>query len=296
MSDATLEREKAEIVKRFGPWTADNIDLGQGVWTIGADRNEVAEARVERTVELVRGFARRPLEGLRILDLACYEGGFPIAFARRGASVVALEAREQHAAKARFAARALGLDRLEIVEGDVRDVGRLVEGPFDVVLCLGILYHLDEPGPFELLASLGELCEHLIVVETQVSLKPKRRVEFDGRAYWGSDHPENPQYPAASIDNLQSFWLTRASLLNLLADCGFSAACEVLQPVIVELAPWQDHVTLLAARGEQAGTARWPERLRRVAAPSQGPRHWATERLLRLRGGGLPSMFKRPER
>ena len=87
--------------------------------------------------------AKRPISELRILHLACLEGQYAVEFARQGAQVVAIEGREANIEKARFSKRALGLDNLELIHGDVRDLSRERHGSFDIVLCLGILYHLD---------------------------------------------------------------------------------------------------------------------------------------------------------
>ena len=62
--------------------------------------------------------------------------------------MVAIEGREANAAKARVAAEVLGLERLEIRVEDVRELSAERHGTFDVVLCLGLLYHLDADDLF----------------------------------------------------------------------------------------------------------------------------------------------------
>ena len=85
------------------------------------------------------------MEGLRILDLGCGEGIYSIELARHKAQVVAMDGRETHLEKVRFIKRALSLDSLEVVQDDVRNLSLAKYGKFDVVLCLGILYHLKAP-------------------------------------------------------------------------------------------------------------------------------------------------------
>jgi 2-polyprenyl-3-methyl-5-hydroxy-6-metoxy-1,4-benzoquinol methylase len=60
-------------------------------------------------------------------------------------TVVALEGRQANLEKARFVKGILDLDHLELVLDDVRNLNKDRYGFFDVVLCLGILYHLDTP-------------------------------------------------------------------------------------------------------------------------------------------------------
>jgi hypothetical protein len=293
-SSADLERRRDELIREHGPWTNYNLHLGHGVYTIGPDGDAMAEQRVDRIVRAVRDASARPLSQLRVLDLACYEGAFGVALAQQGASVLGLEARPEHVAKARFAAEALGLERCEIEQADVRELSRDRHGEFDVVLCLGILYHLDAPDCFELAQRVADVCTGVAVVETQVGLTRPLTVTWRGREYHGKSYPEDISQPGASKDNPQSFWPTRPSLLNLMGDVGFTSVSELLTPVIPDLAAFRDHVTLLAWKGDgESPTERWPERLPPMAHPTQGARYRVLERIARVRGGGLRSAFPR---
>src|SRR5262249_18360193 len=140
MNMGDLEQRRQEIIERFGPWTTHSIHLGGGLYTIG---NGWVDSRLRQIVQTVADVTDRPLHNLRVLDLACLEGLFGIEFALHGAQVLAIEGREANLAKARFAKDTLDLSRLELVSGDVRQLDRGEHGTFDVVLCLGILYHLD---------------------------------------------------------------------------------------------------------------------------------------------------------
>jgi 2-polyprenyl-3-methyl-5-hydroxy-6-metoxy-1,4-benzoquinol methylase len=296
MTRELIERRRDEVVARFGPWTAFNVHLGEGVYTIAPGVAGMAEQRVGRIVRLVRDFAPRGLSGLRVLDLGAYEGGFAIALARQGAEVVAIEGREPHVEKGRFAAEALGLDNLKFLHEDVRRLGQLELGSFDVVLCLGVLYHLPGPDVIRLVRNLAARCSGFAIVETQIGLRAKTRIREAEREYRGFIHAEDITQPGASLDNRESFWPTRASLINLLADEGFTSVVECLAPAIPALDAYRDHVTLIAKPGEpesDPGSQRWPERLPVVAHPSQGLRYRVLERLRRKAGGGLLAVFKR---
>ena len=297
MTAEEKEQRRSRIIAEFGPWTNYNIDLGDGVFTMHEGREGMAEQRVSRIVRVVQDIAAKPISELRVLDLACYEGAFGVALAQQGASVVGLEARREHVVKAQFATEALALDQVEIIQADVRELDRATHGAFDVVLCLGILYHLDAPDCFEMMERIFDVCTDLAIVETQVGLSRSRREVYGNREYRGRTYPENTAQPGASKDNSQSFWPSRASLLNLLSDVGFTSVSEVLTPVIPDLAAFEDHVTLVAWKGlEQPDwSLRWPERVPRMAHPSQGPRYRARERVARLRGGGMAKVFPSPD-
>lgn len=288
-----VQRCRGQAIAEHGRWTAYNIDLGHGVFSIAEGQRTVAEERVDQIRQIVCDFASKSLGELRILDLGANEGGFAIDLARRQARVVAVEARLAHVAKIRVAKQTLGLDRLEARQGDIRELDVDELGRFDVALCLGVIYHLDVPDVFSFVTALAAMAP-LAIVETQVSLKPARSVSYAGETYWGRYYDEGSGTdPGASFGNARSFWFTEPSLLNLLASNGYTSVARVAMPVVSTLASYRDHVVLIAARGQPAGRPpqRWPERLPALAHPQQGTAWWLRERLQRARGRGLASVF-----
>ncbi len=85
------------------------------------------------------------LTGRRALDIGCNAGFYSFELARRGAAVLAVDHDEHYLRQARWAREQLGLeDRVELRRMTVYDLGR-VDEQFDVVLFLGVLYHLRHP-------------------------------------------------------------------------------------------------------------------------------------------------------
>jgi SAM-dependent methyltransferase len=257
-----LKRSKAALVERYGPWTAHNIQLRDDVYTMVADIEGGNELRLRRVVQLVSDISPKPLERLRVVDLACLEGLFAVEFARRGADVVAVEAREPNIEKARFAKAALTLDNLELVQDDVRNLSRERYGGFDVVLALGILYHLDAPAVFIFLERLAEVCDCLCVLDTHVTDSTAESFEHAGHRYRGSSYAEPDTSDAlaketlwASVDNPRSVVLTRHSLFNALAHAGFTTAFECKLPPILEEPDWG---TFVAVKGRPVPLATAP--------------------------------------
>lgn len=98
----------------------------------------------------------KDLSGRTVLDVGCNAGFYSLEMKRRGAKrVVGVDSDERYLAQARLAAEVSGLD-IELKQLDVYDVGRLGER-FDVVLFMGVFYHLRHP-----LLALDLLHEHVV--------------------------------------------------------------------------------------------------------------------------------------
>lgn len=305
MSVELIEEQKRKIVERYGPWSADNIHLEGDIYTItkGLTGNEV---KLRRILQSVSDITRKPLASLRVLDLGCLEGLYAVELARHGAQVVALEAREANIEKARFAKEVLALENLEIVQDDVRNLSQEKYGYFDVVLCLGILYHLDVPDVFSFLERIAEVCQDFVLIDTHVGV-PEKSYLYQGRNYWGSSFQEHdvkatPEMKSkrlwASLDNPESFWFTRPSLYNLLSHIGFTSVYECHIPP--EPDKPLDRLTLLAMRGQRQDILCSPllsaqpiEALGEKANHHQARQTEVPDSKLRVIGGLLPAPVKK---
>ena len=62
--------------------------------------------------------------------------------------------------KAIFAKNIHNLNKLEFYQDDVRNLSREKYGEFDIVICSGILYHLDSLDVFPFLEKVYEVCKN----------------------------------------------------------------------------------------------------------------------------------------
>ena len=254
MDVAAIDRARAEIVAKHGEWTDHNIELAPGVYTIDA---AVTNVKLRRIVQVVADLANRPLDQLRILDLACLEGQFAVEFARHGAKSVAIEGREANLAKAQLAKEALGLDNFTLHLDDVRNLSPEKYGKFDVVLCLGILYHLNAPDVFDFLERIGSVCTGFAVFDTYLGMQDLKTYPYKGQTYAGRvvrEHTDTESVDArledrwSSIENNDSVWVTKSSLINILLRSGFTSIHESLAPI--ELRKPIDRITYIAIKGQ----------------------------------------------
>jgi tRNA (mo5U34)-methyltransferase len=142
--------EIARCAAALGPWF-HNIDLG-GVETAPdhflGDYPAIKWQRFAHAIP-------EDLSGKTVLDIGCNGGFYALEMKRRGAArVVAIDHDEDYLRQASFAAEMLGRD-IEFAQLSVYDVGALGER-FDVVLFLGVLYHLRHP-----LLALDLIREHV---------------------------------------------------------------------------------------------------------------------------------------
>jgi SAM-dependent methyltransferase len=228
-----------------------------------------------RVVQSVCDIAHRPMAGLRILDLGCAHGEYSIEFASRGAQVLGIEGREAWLEQARRKKRETGLANVEFVQDDVRNLSKEKYGEFDIVLCLGVLYHLDAPDVFDFLNSVSEVCRDFAIIETHFARTPADSREWRGEQYWGASFVEHAPDTApadklkelgASLENERSFWLTQSSLCNILRHVGFTSVHDSRNPIAhlyigeqKELKIWGDRVTFAAIKGEPVSLFVHPE-------------------------------------
>jgi tRNA (mo5U34)-methyltransferase len=137
-------------IQELGPWF-HNLDL-RGVRTAPnhflGDYPAVKWRSFEHAIP-------RDLRGKTVLDIGCNGGFYSMEMKRRGADrVVAIDHDQEYLSQARFAAEVSGL-AIEFQRMSVYDVAQLGE-KFDLVLFLGVLYHLRHP-----LLALDLLHEHV---------------------------------------------------------------------------------------------------------------------------------------
>jgi hypothetical protein len=104
------------------------------------------------------------------IDLACNEGWFSHRALELGAGrVLGIDIREVNVRRAKLVAEQLGIPAgsVEYHQGDVYDLDPAELGQFDVVLLLGLIYHVEDPtGAIRVARSLAR---RLCVIETQLT-------------------------------------------------------------------------------------------------------------------------------
>jgi len=217
-------------------------DLGGGVRTVamGPELQSIHSWRAAIIEPVVRGALAAGGPRATLVDLACSEGWFAHRALKWGASrVVGVDIRPENIRRAELVRDHLQVDpqRLSFGVGDVYEAGDL--GVFDVVLCLGLIYHLENPiGALRVARALtGRLC----VVESQLvePHAPLRHTWGTSGEYleqeaawaaWYEPAEAQEERPIASHGGVVSLIPNRAAMLGGLSAAGFSRVEELPAP------------------------------------------------------------------
>jgi SAM-dependent methyltransferase len=113
------------------------------------------------------GAQQGSLKGKRVLDIACNSGFWSIQCALLGADVVGFDARTELVEQANLLKRIVGLSNIDFKLLDFWEMSpQSLGGTFDVVLNLGLLYHLS--SPVEALRRTKSMSRDCILLDTQL--------------------------------------------------------------------------------------------------------------------------------
>ena len=222
-------------------------DLGDGLRTavMGPELMSVHETRAS----IMEPFVRETLAAVgpeaTALDLACSEGWFAHRLLDWGAGrVLGVDIRPENIDRAVLVRDHLGIaaDRLRFEVADVFDVGPERLGTFDVVLCLGLIYHLE--NPVGALRIAGALTRGVCVVESQL-VEPheplchgwgttgKFMTQEAAWAAWPEPGEEQETNPIAAHGGVLSLIPNRAALIQAMHASGFEhVECPQVPPTL----------------------------------------------------------------
>jgi SAM-dependent methyltransferase len=183
------EQEIRERVSELAPFHhAVALPYGLSTYVPGPSPRDVDRTRVSNLVRhawpSLLEACGGSLDRLRVLDAACNCGGFSVEAAKSGAAhVVGFDVVDRYLEQAAFIKEVLGYKNIEFRKLAVEDVSPDTIGTFDVTLCFGILYHLQDP--VRSMQALAAVTERVMLVDTDV-LRLARRLPrlFSDRPLW----------------------------------------------------------------------------------------------------------------
>jgi SAM-dependent methyltransferase len=217
--------ELRERLAALGPWYVPfslggvntmeyTDDFGSAIF---ADDNAM---RMQFRTELIGGTIERlfsdELGDLSVLDIGCNSGWFSFDLAHRGACRVdGVDLRAHNVEQARFLSEYLGLAQTHF---DVADATTLDDDrQWDVVLNLGVLYHVTDPLSF--VRRTYELCTRFAVLDTICHEEP-----FSGFVLFDAKDPSHPHEGRESWE----FHPTYRGAIDALRYAGFREIVEIV--------------------------------------------------------------------
>lgn len=246
--------EIRQRIEALGPWF-HNIELG-GVRT-APDHflGDYPRIKWSKFADAIPA----DLAGRTVLDIGCNAGFYSIEMKRRGADrVLGIDFDEAYLAQARFAAEVAGTP-IEFRKVSVYDVGSLNEA-FDLVLFMGVLYHLRHP-----LLALDLIREHVskdlfIFQSMQRGSNAVSQLE-ENYHFWNLQLFDRAEFPRLHFiehryaDDPTNWWIPNAACVEaMLRSSGFEIICQPESEVyICRASPRPAHSSpVYPARGKPA--------------------------------------------
>ena len=160
------------------------------------------------------------LAGKRVLDLGCNAGYWSLEAIERGADfVLGIDGRPMHVDQANFVYEVKGIDRskYEFRMANIFDLNVADLGTFDIVLCLGLMYHVSKH--VELMEMMSSVNDDILVIDTLLSVAPGSYLRIR------SEDVENPLH-AADRELVMS--PTKQAVVDMAAAFGYETV--VLRP------------------------------------------------------------------
>jgi tRNA (mo5U34)-methyltransferase len=204
--------------EKLGPWCYHVETQGGSTRPFGTYNDRTIDFHRFRN-SLICGAVHRyfgsRLNDIDLADIGCNCGFFSLEMANRGAKhCLGIDLRDFNIAQAKWLGSLYGIDNAEFRVGNVKDLGN---EQFDVVLNLGLMYHLSTP--FEVLQACYRMTKEVCVIDSICHTEP-----FSGYHVVCDKNIHSP------IEGDLSFELqpTYRGLLDTIFSVGFSHVVELI--------------------------------------------------------------------
>jgi tRNA (mo5U34)-methyltransferase len=222
VAEPTLTREEtARRVRELGDWF-QNIDLHGIPSAPNHFLGDYPAVKWHRFAHAVPD----DLTGKSVLDIGCNAGFYSIEMKRRGADrVLGIDTEPMYLAQGRFAAEVLGM-KIEFRELSVYDLAQLRE-EFDLVIFMGVLYHLRHPLlALDLIRE--QVARDLLLFQSMQRGNAELSAVAPDYDFWETEIFERPEFPRMYFIEQRyahdptNWWIpNRACVEAMLRSAGF---------------------------------------------------------------------------
>ncbi len=212
MVEQTISYSTQELVKQIEELGAEEpwfhcIDLGNGITTTKEPIQHMQDlwAVIDKRIP-------QDLSGMRVLDIGCNAGFFSVAAKKRNAAyVLGIDTSAGYLKQAEFVSSVLNLE-IDYRKLSVYELP-LLRGSFDLVFCLGVIYHCADP--FLVARNVFSVTGKTAVIESALMDSSELRT----RPLWEYVFPG---YVADEDERRYNWWFPNMSgLKSLFQSAGF---------------------------------------------------------------------------
>ena len=112
---------------------------------------------------------------MTILDVGGYDGWILVQLQRElnFKLAVCVEPRSKNIKKGEFARKYYGIETdVKFIQGELDSLDQILNNQFDLVLCLGVLHHIDSTP--KAIQSLSDVCLDRIFISSAIIERPKK--------------------------------------------------------------------------------------------------------------------------
>jgi tRNA (mo5U34)-methyltransferase len=211
--------ERSEIISRINSFPNWHYQFEiQGILTPVFDKSHINRHKQRKgyffdpVVQQLGG----SLAGKRVLDLACNAGFWSLCALQSGCEfVVGIDGRQLHIDQANFICEAEGIEssRYSFLCGNIFDIDLSQFGSFDLVFCLGLMYHVSKP--MELIEKICEVNSDILIIDTFVLGVPGSFLGI---------RRNRLEEPRSSVDYELVFLPTKQCVLDIVEQFGYSVS------------------------------------------------------------------------
>jgi len=221
------KEEMDTVMRKMGPWY-HNLNFS------GINTNPTDTEYPARRWRIVEPYIPKNLQGKSILDIGCNSGFFSLEMKKRNADrVVAIDFMPYLLSQVRFASYWFDLP-IEPRLLDVYDVA-LLETQFDLVVFLGVFYHLKHP--LYALEKVASICKDILIFQSLMRGSTDDFIPADNYVYEDNSFFEDPAYPRMYFieksfhNDASNWWIpNRSCLTAMLRVAGFKNITETSAP------------------------------------------------------------------
>jgi tRNA (mo5U34)-methyltransferase len=218
---------------RAFPYWHYRIDLAGNITpTSEAEANRQIQRKVHFFDPLVEWLGGS-LAGKRVLDLGCNAGYWSLCALEAGCDfVIGIDTQAVNLAQAQlvFDVKGIARERYLFKRASIFNINLRQFGEFDIVLCLGLLYHVNQP--ITLLEKTAQVSGDILLIDTEISRLPGR--SFEMKYEPGDVHPT-----LLSSEHNLVLWPTRQAVVEITNLLGYRSV--ILKPKFSNYLGAQDY-------------------------------------------------------